>query len=346
MPKIPFYRVKGSAEEIGFQHGSQLKERIHACFRFYRESLFTDPNLDLEACGTRYLEIIGQNFPTYETEIRALAEGAEMKAWQIAALNARTEIHIRSLMIQLAGECTTLYLPKDRVIGQNWDWMRQCEDLIVLMEIEQAHGHKILMLAEPGIIGKVGMNSCGMGVCLNILHGKEFDYGVPIHILLRAALDSTSLDEAQQRIRASNSWTFSNIFLADDRGEHYCLELEADRVETVHFPKGDPVHTNHYLGSGYNDTKDPLFDSSGYRLERARQLAATRDEDGVAALKKILLDRENGGDAICSSYHSVLHFEIGTVTSVVMDLPARSMHLTSGNPIDHGYHEFHLKDGE
>jgi isopenicillin-N N-acyltransferase-like protein len=38
-----------------------------------------------------------------------------------------------------------------------------------VQKIIRPDGHQLIQLTEPGILGKIGMNSAGVGVCLNIL---------------------------------------------------------------------------------------------------------------------------------------------------------------------------------
>ncbi|MDJ0841436.1 MAG: C45 family autoproteolytic acyltransferase/hydrolase [Acidobacteriota bacterium] len=342
MEKLPHFKLKGGPEDIGFQHGRLLKDRVQACYKYYTETLFDSEKIDLKHYGEQYLNLIGGHFPDYETEIRALASGADMAPWQIAVINARTEIHLLGVMDKIANECTALYFKNDRIIGENWDWMRELEDIMALLEIERPDGHKILMLAEPGIIGKVGFNSAGLGVCLNIIHGPGFQLGIPIHILLRAALDATSIQEARKRIRTCPFWTYSNILLGDDNGRSACLELDGGQMKEVDYGADLPVHTNHFIVDGHNEEEDPLFKNSILRLNRAKDIFSERSLPDMEMIKTILLDSEHGGDAICSPYKKILHFEIGTVCSVIMDLPGRTMHITPGNPLDNSFREYHI----
>ena len=61
-------------------------------------------------------------------------------------------------------------------------------------------------LTEAGILGKIGLNDAGLGVCLNLLSttadgGRD---GTPIHVLLRQMLQSCrSVDDAIELLDAS-----------------------------------------------------------------------------------------------------------------------------------------------
>jgi isopenicillin-N N-acyltransferase-like protein len=261
-----------------------------------------------------------------------------MPPWKIGVLNARTEIHIRTLLERSPGECTAIFSPRGPVIGENWDWMQPCEDLMAVLELERPDGHRILMIAEPGIIGKVGLSSAGIGVCLNIIHGHGFEFGIPIHILLRLALDAPSIDAAEEALATSPFWTHSHIILADERGAYRSLEFHAGEMRGVEYGNEPAIHTNHFMAFDNSDEDDPLFENSQRRLERAREIAGGAcEDDGVAILARILSDREGGSDAICAPYKEVFHFVVGTVASMIVDLSSRTIHFTDGNPIDHGY---------
>jgi isopenicillin-N N-acyltransferase-like protein len=205
IPTPYFVKLTGSSEEIGYQHGNLLNDRVQAVWKFYSDIMF-DNNLDfLQQYGDQYLDTIHSFFPGYGIEIEALAQAAGLEAWQIAVLNARTELLHRLVDTFKAGECTTAFLPNKRVLGQNWDWTGPLESLVVVMEIERRDGHRIIQITEPGIIGKIGLNSEGIGVCLNILSGAASKVSVPIHILLRMVLDSRSLKNVGKRIESISS---------------------------------------------------------------------------------------------------------------------------------------------
>lgn len=339
--KVPYLKLKGTPEEIGFQHGSQLKERVRSCYDFYINKLLVNPKIDLEMYGNLFLEKVREFHEPYALEIEAIARGAELEPWQVSILNARTEVFLKT-MDHIIGECTTCYFRDKRIFGENWDWMIETEDLIVLLEVEREDGHRFLMLAEPGIIGKIGFNSAGLGVGLNILHGNQFDVGVPVHVMLRAALDSQSIAAVQKRLEETSFCTFSNILLADDRGNYLDLELLGHDIRSVDYGQGNPIHTNHYLGTTLDETDNPMYENSVTRMRRAHELLADIKQEGVAEMQQLLLDTENGSDAICSEFERRFHYRVGTVSSMVVDLPGRCMWVTKGSPLRHEFQEFRL----
>ena len=89
-------------------------------------------------------------------------------------LNARTEIMLSNAKPNLMSsdgpnECTSLFCPTKGILAQNWDWDKTLESLMFVQKITRSDRHHLIQLTEPGILGKIGMNSAGLGVCLNIL---------------------------------------------------------------------------------------------------------------------------------------------------------------------------------
>lgn len=342
MAKQPtLVKLTGKSEEIGWQHGRQIRDRIRETWTFYSQTLFGNRLSYLKDLGNQYLESIYSFSSSYGKEIEAIAAAAGHKPWEIAVLNARTEILLRLLEENPLGECTAAYFPKTRVLGQNWDWMKQLEPLVVLMEIEREDGHKILQLAEPGIIGKIGFNSSGIGVCLNILTGKASPPALPVHVLLRAVLDGDSILDTLTLFSKLRHGTCSNILMADDEGRFINMEFSGEKMNVVEHTETFFLHTNHYL-SGLADNhdveKDIIYPSSICRYKTGRDLLGRLDEDaGVTELKTVLMDLSGDPFPICAPYMNYFGFENGTVSSIIMDLSKRTMEISIGNPQQNAY---------
>ena len=343
--KLPFLKIKGTPEEIGFQHGSHFKDRVQACFDFYTKSLFQKPNFDFSKHGEAYLDLIGKYFPHYRQEIEGLARGAEMEPWQISVLNSRTEIFLQANKERLhqVSECTSLYYGNPPMLAQNWDWLMPLEELFVLLEIEREDGHRILMMTEPGIIGKIGLNNAGVGLCLNILIGKEALMGMPIHILLRMMLDCATAEEARESLRTLPMGSYSHVFLGDDSGAFYSLEFGGKIIDEVDYYQLTPIHTNHYLEGSVDDSNTEVYLDSRARMTRVRQLTSGLTECDVDRLKNILLDTQGGDKAICKDWMPIWHLKHGTVATLVLDLKKRSMHISKGQPLHSSFQEFSVK---
>jgi isopenicillin-N N-acyltransferase-like protein len=313
------------------QHGQRLRERISRTANFYNDVLFRGQFDLIEEQGNLYLSQIDQFNQGFGDEIRGIAEGSGQPVWQIAALNARTEIY-QKVNASPANECTASFFPGTRLLGQNWDWMEPLENLIVVMQITRPDGHKILQMTEPGILAKVGFNSKGLGVCLNILTGGANPPRVPVHILLRSALESDSLEQFRATLDGTPMGTYSNILAADHKGNCLDVEICGDHIRYVDYHDEPIVHTNHFLSSYSectNEATDESLASSRQRYARGNELYRTVGSD-LDRFKLMLADEENAPNEICRAYRLVEGNILGTVTSIIMDLQNQALHITAG----------------
>ena len=336
---FPVIKIQGAAEDRGRQHGTLLKERIHRTVEFYQKQFQLPEEQTLRIAGQFRKSTKAFREDLY-LEIEALARAAEVDPLWIYALNGRTELLNLNPM-----ECTTLAFRKHSLIGQNWDWDSEMEELAVILEIEKEDGHRILTMTEPGMIGKIGMNHCGVGVCLNFMTIENYQpYGVPLHVLLRTILDSKSLNEAQFLIEPNLRGKVGNILISNGNGEIVDFELAGDEFFSI--PVDDLfVHTNHFLTKIDYDLM--LFPNSMGRYNRAKELVRRLDNPSANSIKNILKDRGNGEHPICRKRFShpwLTDDKSITVTTAVMDLKKLQFHITRGNPFDNPFTVFSLKN--
>ena len=320
--KFPIIQLEGSPREIGLEHGKQLADRIGKTIEVYKR-VFAKTDEKIFKAAEHFKTKITEFSKDYAEEIDAIAEGAQVDQRWIYALNARSE-----LISMTYPECTALYFRKSRIIGQNWDWIQALEDLVVIMKIN----NNILMMTEPGIIGKIGLNSSGLGVCFNYLTANRRLNGVPIHILLRSLLDSNSFEEAKENISRAGLGRAGNVLVGDFKGNYLDIEFHGDEVFDLGNDKDIMFHTNHYIGKDIS--KGPLYVNSLARYERAGELAQKLNGDDSGKLKKILLDKAREDLPICRSFVRMPALGlVGTVCSIVMDLNNKEMEITKGSPI-------------
>lgn len=333
--RFPEITISGSPEERGYAHGSTLASQVAANIEFYA-SAFKKPTAEIFEQARHFREVIRDYQPAYCREIEGIAAGAKIKEplW-IYALNARSEILALEPPAS-ANECTALYFRPSAILGQNWDWARPAEATTVLLQMQVAPDLTIQMLAEPGILGKIGLNSYGIGACLNILMVDKPLDGVPIHIVLRAVLEASSLAEARAAIQRAGYGKASNILCADRAGN--CLDVEFAGDESFFLEPDAPymVHTNHYLG-GPISGKTEHYLNSCRRLQVAQTLAAALIDFSLADMQAILSDRSDPEFPIWRAYQPDEELlEVGTVATVVMDLKAGKLHVRKGNRKEHG----------
>ena len=334
---LPVIKIGGSAEERGRQHGTLLGDRIQKTLEFYKRQ-FLLPEEEILGICREFRDATKAFGPQWHAEIEALAEAANVDPLWIYALNGRTELLNLNPM-----ECTSLAFSKQGLIGQNWDWDMEMEELAVVLDIEHGDGRRIVTMTEPGMIGKVGMNRHGVGVCLNFMSIENYrPGGVPLHVILRAILDSRNLEEALSTVTPHLNGKVGNLLISNGHGETRDIELGGE--ESFCLPVADCfAHTNHFLTKVDYDLK--LFPNSTGRYRRASQLIGEIDEPSVESMKAILRDREDKENPICRKRfsHPWLTDDTSiTITSMVMDLRNLQFHITRGNPFDNPFSVFSL----
>jgi isopenicillin-N N-acyltransferase like protein len=316
-----------------------LRERIHKTVSFYRNQFLQPEEQIMEICAQFRSSTETMGGELY-LEIEALARAAEVNPLWIYALNGRTELLSINPM-----ECTTLAFKKQRLIGQNWDWDSEVEELAVILDIEKEDGHKIITMTEPGMIAKIGMNNAGLGVCLNFMDIADYHpYGVPLHVLLRAILDSKSLHEALTVIKPHLPGKVGNVMISDSSGAIEDIELAGDEFHSIPVDERF-VHTNHFLTRVENDPQS--FPNTFGRYDRAKELLNKLDNPSIKSMKTILKDRGNKEYPICRKRfsHTLLSDDTSiTVSTIIMDLKRLHFHITRGNPFDNPFSVFPLGD--
>ncbi len=328
MAELPYITLRGGPRERGLSHGRQLKERIHKTFDFYQQAIFRNSSLNearIRGRAEQVAKLIEDFEADFITEIEAIAEGAGIESWKIYALNARTEI-----LNAPVAECTSLYFQESALLGQTWDWIRELEDLVVIVRYEYASGRTIVTLTEPGMLAKVGMNNSGLGVCLNFLISSHELDGVPVHVLLRAILECTDIGEARETIERSGMGKSSHFLVGDASGQCFGMEFAAGRREEITPQEGLIIHTNHCIGRGIESTMIP---TSAERLTQAREWLARPNGRALEDMQRVLLDNSRGQESIQSCYRpeEILGgLEVGTCATIIMDLSKRRFHARKG----------------
>jgi len=362
---FPLIDVSGTARERGQQHGVQAKAHIERSIVNYAH-LFAYCGIDwrgAQRLGAGYGEVIGDLDPALLAEIEGIAAGAGRQVDEILALNARTEIlppsypgdvHPDQHKIVAAnakagmpdwGECTAVAVKPAQsttgttLLAQNWDWLGGQRAALVLLRVRNTDGTSFLTLTEAGMLAKIGLNSRGFGVCLNILRSSDDGAhpGVPVHVLLRALLARDSVADAIAFSAKLSFGASSNVLCADAGGDTAALEFSPRGVEVIRGAEAALCHTNHFLAPASARHQASLAPSLSTVPRLARITALTGAHPGKFSpgdLQSMLRDETAGYLSICRSPDPSVTPEtrIETVASVVMDLGERVMHVAPDVP--------------
>ncbi len=335
--KFPIIKLEGSPQEIGFKHGEILKDKIHSTVSWYKNIISKDEKKIIRR-AKYFKSVIGTFNPLYVTEIEAIAVGADIDPVWIYMLNARSEI-----MNIFQNECTAVFFKSSAILGQNWDWAQELENLAILLKLKLEDKPEILMMTEPGIIGKIGFNSDGVGACLNFLDSGKPTRGVPIHIILRSILESSSLDSALSSINPVIYGKSANIMIGSSNGQFVDIEFANDDIYYPKIENSSFLHTNHYLeNEDLNQNREKLA-SSFKRYKIGLDLLQKTNSETVNDMKEILLDKSDEVLPICRHYVENPDIgTVGTICTVIMDLKQQKMHITRGSPLVTPFSEINL----
>ncbi|PTD10809.1 Acyl-coenzyme A:6-aminopenicillanic-acid-acyltransferase 40 kDa form [Fusarium culmorum] len=254
-------RCSGTPYEIGHQHGAAAKEKVNGSISFY-EDLFQEAcSMNWEAVrqeAQKYIEPLRNISPSHIEEIQGLADGAGVDLLDIIALNVRTEITFSlytddpTTPIQTDGCTGVAYRQPDgqMLLAQNWDWQPKQAPNLLICHISQPGTDmpNISMVTEAGVIGKIGINSAGVGTVLNAIRARGVDNTkLPIHLALRTALESRSAREAANKLYKMGTAGSGHILVSDPR-EALGLECTSIGIKEISLDNnGALVHTNHLL---------------------------------------------------------------------------------------------------
>lgn len=345
MEQIQQIGIEGEAYERGRQYGAAVSAAIRQNAQTYLRLVEYHSGLSREAAlgaAAAFGELIEAQAPDLFLEMRGIAEGAGRSLAEVLLINARTEL------LSSVAECTALAAAPEvtngeRVLlGQNWDWYSALEPEPILLRVRRPGRPDIATLVEAGQVGKIGLNSAGLGVCLNFLEHADRGQGMPVHVLLRQMLGCSDLGEAIRAAYGAPRAASANVLVAHAAGEILNLELTPTDADYVYGDSGWLVHANHFesLRLRGGDVGVAASMSTIARAARARRLlSAARGSISLDTFQNTLRDHAHGSYAICRhpDPSEPLLEQTATRASVIMDLGARTMHLAAGNPCQNGY---------
>ena len=245
------------AADRGSELGLAFRDVIQDNVRGYLE-FFNSLGIHEHAVRTQAelsLEALTNWRPALAEELRATAETAKLAAWQLSAVNARTEILAAAQAS--AHECSTIVHAPAQAPGwgiQTWDWHPSLVHNGLVMTLRTPTHRTVKTFTEFGAQGKIGVNDAGLGVHFNILshHSDRRGPGVPVHSIARAILEEAdSLDQARAllstvQVSASTALTVLESHSAGSRTASF--ELSPSGIGEVRpDAEGILVRTNHFL---------------------------------------------------------------------------------------------------
>lgn len=347
---FPHIILTGGPRERGRQYGAAASDKIRLSLALYSKLFEVHAKLDWEGAKSkalRFEEAIAKYLPDALEEMRGIAEGSGLSYEDILTLNCRSEV-----MFAMADGCSALALLPEQangktILAQNWDWMLECRPATVILEIHQEPLPAILMAAEAGMIGGKGLNSSGLGVCINALRLGKGHIGVPMYILCRGILNSRSISNALNKLTFTKRAGCGVFTIGSACGVALSFEYTPDNFDVL-MPETAPLcHTNHYLSplfSGEDTLKGRLpCTFIRYNMLR-RQLLGHTGQFTLEDVWRILSNHVNFPDSVCNHQdpEDPPLSRLCSIYGIAMDLNAKALWVTNGNPCEGPAYPFYL----
>ncbi len=325
--------------EFGALHRLEVTGTVAAYRRLFAARA-TEP-FDVDAWAEHAWEAIGELAPWACEEIRGIADGVGVPVREIAALNARTELLAVANPTGVAECSTVVSLPSGRppVGVQTWDWYDAMSDGWLHWGIPLPDGRFFSTVTEYGVLAKIGVNSDGLGVLLNMLHHASdatTGLGYPVHLLSRRILETASnVDDAVRTVQSVTTSASTSLTVLDAAGRAASLELSPDGVNVVEPEDGLLVRTNHFVSEVGRKGCLASTIGPGSEIRHGKLLDTLTDSPAGSsdAVVDAMLDHDEVG-GVCAhpdrSMEPVLQH--ATLATVVVDVANRSLGVSDGGP--------------
>ncbi|MFL6120179.1 C45 family autoproteolytic acyltransferase/hydolase [Actinophytocola sp.] len=328
-----------SPAEQGLALGAIWRPRIERALTSYT-ALFAAHGVGAEQArgwGERAIAETRAWAPALAEEMVGVAAGAGLEEWQLGALNGRTEI-LAAVGATGEGECSTSVVldgVAPRTV-QTWDWHDTFRHVMLLRAIGVGPGRAVCTFTEFGIVGKIGVNSSGLGVHFNVLrHGSDHaDIGVPVHVVARRILDEASTVDEAVALARSARLSASSVLTVVTRDEARCLELSPAGVAEL--TGTTLLHTNHFLDPALAPGERTLPEEST-TIERLAVLGsragALRSPGRDARAAALRYHREDGAP-LCAHADPSLppHTRWESLATITLDVVECRMDVHEGGP--------------
>lgn len=363
----PPIALAGSGRQRGRIHGESLRETIHEAVDRWRRELANelgspvDEYLTALVGETSFERAISRWTPDLLDEVEGIAEGAgidraTMVAFQLVdedwwfrrnrRLGIRPPASLKCSALAFGGRGQDA-----PVVAENLDIPKWSDGLQTLLRVQRPSGDEALVFSYAGMIGLTGVNSSGVGVCVNSLIQLDTRTdGLPVAFVLRGILECSSLEEAARFVRDVDHASGQSYLIGGPRGvgAFECSARGATQLRASGDGRG-LCHTNHPLvcqNAGIFDAVQRLEDPERLRRSRLnsecrldclqRSLDSNPAPGRAVDVAKRALRSHDGDYPVCC--HNVKDRSWFTAWSVIYELADQPVaHFTCGPPCRSDY---------
>ncbi len=263
---FPLIEVRGSAYELGRQHGEQAAALIRR-YLLLIERLTGRTRDELCRNALQFLPRMEALSPAFVQEVRGLAEGAAISFDEALLCQVRMEA-AHSWSASGAADGSLL-------VGQNQDLEPEYADVSILLRVAPDDGRpRALLYTFAGQLGYFGMNEHGVCNYANSVYDFRWQPGLAHYPLKRRILEQRTVSEATDLFRQHAVCSAANTMLGDGEGDMASVEVRP--IEGVEVWRGENpdaiVHTNHYLTEAFIPFESGSLPDSFARYRRMTEL--------------------------------------------------------------------------
>ena len=349
--------LTGSPFERGYGHGAALQGQIRTHVDAWLGSLadagLGEPRAYVAGllAATDFRPAIERHTPDLWQEVQGVAAGSGLPPDLILGLQLLDEewaYRVRTAGGGALSKCSSLGI----VSADGPTWIAQNMDLGGYTDGHQAllapgpDGGKptALIFSVAGMIGLMGVNAAGVGVCVNSLPQlRSAPEGLPVAFVLRKLLQAYTLAEASDLVLTLPHATNQHYLIAEP-GAARSFEASAEGVTEYHGPQPDRVfHTNHPLAAEGAPETEAARANSVARL-RALEARLCVGAPGLAEIRAALSSCDDPENPVCrirGEPGGLFAFTTGSMISALA--PSRiEAWVSPGPPSRAGYARFDL----
>jgi len=313
---FPLIEVRGTAYEMGRQHGEQAAELVRR-YLLLIERLTGKPRDLLCRNAVRFLPRIKALSLPFVDEVRGLADGAGISFEEAVLCQVRAEAaHMWE------GGCTAFALRGQAtadgctLVGQNQDLQPEFSEVSILLRVQPSDGRpRALIYTFAGQLGYFGLNEHGVANYANAVYDFKWRPGLAHYPLKRVILEQRSIQDCIGLFRRHPMCSAANVVLSDGQGQIADIECRPEGIALYGGEHPDAiVHTNHYLTEEFKPLESGSLPDSFARYRRMTELIRQNwGKITVELLKEMLADHEGEPVGICRHGAEEMHTTSGHI---------------------------------
>ena len=261
-------RLEGTPYEMGLAHGRALRKEIREIVDLWRKDLETTYKTGAASfikallARTDFRPAIEKWTPGLLDEVRGIADGAGLDFETMYAYQLIDETWVLGPDLGL-GKCTSIGAEKTAgrpaFVSQTMDIPGYYHGYQTVLRLRDREADlETLVLTIPGVVAINGLNSRGVGLCLNAVTQLAYTTdGLPVAFVIRGILKKKSFREAAEFLRKIRPAAPQNYLLGGPDAVA-SFELAGNRIARFVPFEGAAFtyHTNHPL---VNEEFNPKF---------------------------------------------------------------------------------------